>query len=533
VSTADADPVFKSLTTPSRGGQHPWHGHGDDRGAPHHEGVVTGAPVTRRALLVGAATVAVRTRSAAAETPATALQLDDASRLNRVPIARHWRPTQVTGDAWLDALRAELKAAAAEGRPVSVGAARHSMGGQALARAGVAVTLDVKSPASPAAAGSGAWIEPNRGARTYRVAAGARWGQVIRALDPLGFSPAVMQSNNDFGAAATLSVNAHGWPVPFGPFGSTVRSFRLMLASGELVVCTPAESAELFGLVNGGYGLLGVVVDVELAMAENTLLRPTHEVMPADKLGPRMAAVIAEDATIRMAYGRLAVDAERFLREALLVTYRPQAGTPPPAKSGGFVNAVSREMFRAQIGSDAVKRARWHAETVTAPRMGSGVASRNTLMNEPVANLAGRNPKRTDILHEYFLPPENLEGFLAACRAAIPSSHQDLLNVTLRYVQEDRLSVLAYARGTRIAAVMLFSQRMTRADDEDMAMLTRRLVDAALDAGGSYYLPYRLHARRDQLARAYPRLEEFLAGKRRYDPGLLFRNLMWDRYFSA
>ena len=46
--------------------------------------------------------------------------------------ARHWQPTQVTGDAWLDALRAELKAAAAEGRPVSVGAARHSMGGQAL-----------------------------------------------------------------------------------------------------------------------------------------------------------------------------------------------------------------------------------------------------------------------------------------------------------------------------------------------------------------------------------------------------------------
>src|SRR5215470_381787 len=457
--------------------------------------------VSRRALLVGAAAAAVGVRPAAPQTPVSPLQLDDASRLNRIAIARHWRPAQVTGDAWLDALRAELKAAASQGRPVSVGSARHSMGGQALPRDGVAMTFDVN------AATASAWIEPNREARTYRVAAGARWSQVIRALDPVGFSPAVMQSNADFGAAATLSVNAHGWPVPFGPFGATARSFRLMLASGELVRCTPTDSTELFGLVNGGYGLLGVVVDLELAMVENTLLRPTHELMPADKLGPRMAAAIREDATIRMAYGRLAVDAERFLREALLVTYRPQAGTPPPARSGGFVNAVSREVFRAQIGSDAVKRARWHAETVTAPRMGSGIASRNTLMNEPVANLAGRDPKRTDILHEYFLPPENLEGFLAACRTAIPASRQDLLNVTLRYVQEDRLSVLAYARGTRICAVMLFSQRMTRADDEDMATLTQRLVDAALGAGGSFYLPYRLHARRDQLARAYPRLE--------------------------
>src|SRR5262249_55756078 len=162
-----------------------------------------------------------------------------------------WRPAQTSGDAWLDALRSELQAATKDGRPVSVGAARHSMGGQALPRGGVAMTFDV----NPAA--SRAWIEPNRETKTYRVAARARWGRVIRALDPMGFSPTVMQSNNDFGVAATMSVNAHGWPVPFGPFGATVRSFRLMLASGELVTCTPAENEDLFGLVNGGYGLVG------------------------------------------------------------------------------------------------------------------------------------------------------------------------------------------------------------------------------------------------------------------------------------
>ena len=149
-----------------------------------------------------------------------------------------------------------------------------------------------------------------------------------------------------------------------------------------------------------------------------------------------------------------------------------------------------------------------------------------------MANLAGRDRSRTDILHEYFLPAEGLEPFLAACRAAIPASRQDLLNVTLRYVEEDRTSTLAYARGTRVAAVMLFSQRMTRADEEDMMAMTERLIDAALDAGGGFYLPYRLHARRDQVARAYPRLGELVARKHHYDPGLLFRNTMWQRYFA-
>jgi FAD/FMN-containing dehydrogenase len=334
------------------------------------------------------------------------------------------------------------------------------------------------------------------------------------------------------GLRPALAVNAHGWPVPFGPFGATVRGCRLMLASGEVVACSPTEQPELFGVVMGGYGLAGVIVDVEAAMVENTLLRPTHQLMPAADLGPRMVAAINQDDAVRMAYGRLAVDAKRFLREALLVTLRPVAGTPGPVTSGGLLVSVSRQVFRAQVGSDSGKLARWYAETVAGPKASSGIASPNRLLNEPVANLAGRDRARTDILHEYFLPPAGLEPFLAACRTAIPASRQELLNVTLRYVAEDHLSVLAYAPAPRVAAVMLFSQRRTRADEEAMAGLTRRLVDAALDAGGSFYLPYRLHASRAQVARAYPRLEEFVAGKRRHDPGLLFRNTMWDRYFA-
>jgi hypothetical protein len=65
-----------------------------------------------------------------------------------------------------------------------------------------------------------------------------------------------------------------------------------------------------------------------------------------------------------------------------------------------------------------------------------------------------------------------------------------------------------------------------------MAAMTRRLIDAVLEAGGSFYLPYRLHASRAQVARAYPKMEAFVAGKRQHDPGLLFRNALWDRYLA-
>ena len=77
-------------------------------------------------------------------------------------------------------------------------------------------------------------------------------------------------------------------------------------------------------------------------------------------------------------------------------------------------------------------------------------------MNYPVSVLAGTDAQRTDILHEYFVPPERFGDFLAACREIIPPSRQDLLNVTLRYVDADLASVLSFAPAPRIAAVMLF-----------------------------------------------------------------------------
>jgi hypothetical protein len=47
-----------------------------------------------------------------------------------------------------------------------------------------------------------------------------------------------------------------------------------------------------------------------------------------------------------------------------------------------------------------------------------------------------------------------------------------------------------------------------------------------------YYLPYRLHATRDQFSRAYPEAVRFAALKRKADPHNRLRNLLWDRYLG-
>ncbi|WP_147127417.1 FAD-binding oxidoreductase [Shimia ponticola] len=447
--------------------------------------------------------------------------LNDASGLSATPIHKHLTLSDDAGDTLIAAIRKEMADAGLEGRPFNVGAARHSMGGQAIPRNGTAVTLDNGN------------IEIDTAAQTYRVHAGARWSQVISALDPMGWSPAVMQSNNDFGVAATFSVNAHGWPVPFGPMGVTVRALRMILPSGDLVTCSPTENSDLFNLAMGGYGLIGVIIDLEVDMVPNTRLTPSFAEMDASAFPSAFQAAVS-DPSVGMAYGRLNVERSSFFEKGLLVTFRhsDDQSDLPAASGSGWVSHLASRLYRAQLGNETMKSFRWWNETTLGPMIGGGAVTRNSLINEPVVTLDDRNPDRTDILHEYFVSFDAFEPFLQACREIIPASYQEFLNVTLRYVAQDDQSELAYATTPRIAAVMSFSQEMTQRAEADMKRMTQALIDRIAADGGAYYLPYRPHARLDQFTNVYPAAAEFAAKKRALDPTTILGSNFWDTYLE-
>ena len=98
--------------------------------------------------------------------------------------------------------------------------------------------------------------------------------------------------------------------------------------------------------------------------------------------------------------------------------------------------------------------------------------------------------------------------------------------------QDRALQNYVQATGKRIAAVMSFSQQISPDGEADMITMTEALIEGVKDIGGAFYLPYRLHARRDQVRSIYPRTDEFTDAKRRLDPSLIFRNMMWDAYFA-
>ena len=118
------------------------------------------------------------------------------------------------------------------------------------------------------------------------------------------------------------------------------------------------------------------------------------------------------------------------------------------------------------------------------------------------------------------------------CRTVISASYQEFLNVTLRFVDTDDESWLSYSTTPWIVAAMFFSQEKTARAEAEMQRMTQELIDGVVSIGGTYYLPYRPHARLDQLTVAYPRAADSAAAKRKMGPKLILRNNFWDRYLG-
>ncbi|MEJ6710026.1 MAG: hypothetical protein QNK92_14755 [Amylibacter sp.] len=279
------------------------------------------------------------------------------------------------------------------------------------------------------------FFEPDTANSTFRCSSGLRWNSALKQMDAIGFGPKVMQSNNDCGIGFTFCVNGHGWPVPYSAMGSTTRSFKMLMHDGEHVTCSRDENTDLFNLTMGGYGLTGLITEMDVEMVPNARLFPKFVEIPGRNFGLKFVEAL-KDSTVRMGYGRMNVDKRNFFDNVLMITYHPTENQDdlPPASGSGFVYKVARNLFRAQLGHESVKRRRWWVETDLQAKLTTGEVTRNSLINEPVVTLDDCDPTRTKILHEYFIEPSRFADWVDLCKRMILGSYQELFNITLRYV---------------------------------------------------------------------------------------------------
>ena len=454
--------------------------------------------------------------------PPPAEGLTDASRMETAPVNEWHLPVAASLEEAEASLREALARARDTHRSVTLGGARHSMGGHTLRDQALHIHLQHLNH-----------IQYDADQQTLRVGAGARWAEILPILDQHGRSVAVMQSNNSFSVGGSLSANCHGWAFPCAPIASTVRQFRLMLANGEVRVCSRTQNEDLFQAALGGYGLMGIITEAVLTTVPNHLLVRERWVLSIQDAFATYQEHIENDPTVELAYGRFDVSEEHFLKRLVVTAWRNEGAPPNTPLQTPRLRGLRRAVFRGSVGSDYGKRLRWVAETKIQPHAASDQQTRNNLLNESVTVFANHDPHATDILHEYFLPEDSVPAFLDHVRSGVRNHQVDLLNVTIRRVETDDDTLLRYADRPLFALVMLFHQKRTEAAEQSMRSCTRELIAAALDLDGRYYLPYRPHATLEQFHQAYPAAETFRQIKSRVDPESLFRNRFFDRYLAT
>ena len=440
-------------------------------------------------------------------------RVNDISRLNAIPVFAITCPTST------EEVSQALKSTSL---PVSIGGGHFSMGGHTASPG--TLHLDLRK------LNNVLWFEPKKA--LIRVQAGIRWCDVQRFIDPHGFAVKVMQTYANFTVGGALSVNAHGRYMGLGPVVSSVQAITLVLVDGSVVQASPGVNNELFRAAIGGYGAIGVITEVELCLAQNSRIERQHKILPL--------------AAYRQWF-------ENNVQRDENVVFHNFDLYPPSLRKGRAVSWVETNKPatapRLQILKQRFWLARYLLWAITETPLGkyrrqyfydpviyskATVHWRNYEAGYDVAELEPTDrERRTYILQEYFVPVAQFEAFAVALGKTLKKHRVNVVNVSVRHACEDVQTLMNWTRGETFAFVLYYKQRTRNDARARVAIWTRELIDHALELGGTYYLPYQLHATTEQFYRAYPQAQELFKLKHRLDPDYRLRGALWDRYYRV
>ena len=441
-------------------------------------------------------------------------RINDFSRLNPTHITAIVQHQEVQG------LQEALAEAQGKNLKVSIAGKRHSMGGHTFFKD--AVVLDMTDFNNVLA------IDQEK--KQVTVQSGATWQDVIESLNPYNLSVQLMQAYNVFTIGGSMSVNIHESDVDYAPLVETVDSFRLLLANGSIVNVSRTENPELFSLVIGGYGLFGVILDATLNVTDDVVYKKQEYVWNYTEY-PRLYATVRDNKNIKLVFARASIARDKsFLHEVIITTYErtdEQASHAliPPQKTG-----LKKFLFGLSRKYDWGKKLRWTLQKTLSDRFEAPIITRNNLMNNDIHYLDYYSPDNTDILQEYFIPPENLSAFIDDLRTIMNENDINLLSATFRYIPKNNESFLSFSRTTVIGVVLYFNVGLSAQEQKEVERWTQELTEIALKHNGPYYLPYQLYASPEQIRRAYPSIDQFFELKRKYDPQELFVNKFYEKY---
>lgn len=427
------------------------------------------------------------------------------------------------------------------GVPVSVCGGRHAMGGQQFGEAGWLVDLS----------GCNRVLQFDAQCGLIEVEAGMQWPELLQALDrlqPEAAGGAVApwtfrqkQTGADrLSIGGALSANIHGRGLDFAPFVSDIESFTLVTADGRLRRVSRSEQPDLFRLAIGGYGLFGIVGSVTLRLVRRCRLQRDVEIVEVDAL---MEAFDARRAQGYL-YGdwQFAIDpaSDGFLTRGVFSCYRPLAA--------GEVVSQGATRLQRELSDADWKRLLLLAHVDKAQAfdeyagfyLGTSGQHYDSDRHQMGRYVDGYHReidhhvgcRGSEMITELYVPRSRLADFMRACAFEFRAHGTQVVYGTVRLVRRDAESFLAWAKQDWACVIFNLHVDHAPAGMEAAAAAFRRLIDRAIERGGSYYLTYHRFATRAQVEACYPQFRAFLRLKEAWDPDGVFQS-DWYRHCRA
>lgn len=453
--------------------------------------------------------------------------INDASCLNKTAVHG------IVSVQNIDDIKNALIFAKDEDLKISIAGVKHSMGGHAFYKN--ALILDMTKFNQ---------MTLNEGSKILNVQSGATWHDIQNFLHPK-FAVKAMQSTDIFTIGGSISVNAHGMDHHAGAIARTIRSMRIMLPDGSIKTVSRTENPELFNLVIGGYGLFGIVLDVNLEITDNVVYQSERKVIDYKSFPDVFNREIENDENIGLFYGHLSTAPQSFLEEMILYSYKkvdaPDVKIPPLGEVSSI--KLRRLIFNLAKQGSIPMRLKWFAEKYIEPMLESCPVSRNQALREGEVCLVSRNDPMhdsvpylrnnikndTDILHEYFIPRDQFVSYIDGMRKIMTEKDVNLLNASVRVVYEEN-NFLNYSPTDTFSIVLYINQTTDEKGNKQMQKVTQELIDLTTEHGGRFFLPYQLHYTADQLERSYSEIRSFFAAKKKYDPKGKLTSTFYEKY---
>lgn len=419
-----------------------------------------------------------------------------------------------------------VKQANKNGQRISIAGLQHSQGGHTYYKNGVVLDMRTFNKV----------LEINEQEKTIRIESGATWEDVQEAITPYGLALKVTQSQSIFSIGGSLSVNAHGRDIRFGPMAGTVKEMTLLTPTGEIEKVTQDNSEEWMKYVFGGYGLFGVILDVTLELTKNDVYTIHTEELKTDEYESYFNNLLDHHNTA-MHYARVSVAPSSFLEEMYVINYnytgKQDYKTPLKKEQGVRLSKLALDVGRK---GGFLENLFWETQKLYIDSIDGHTITRNNAMRAESTFMEFTKPGRVEVLQEFFIPVDSYEEYINDVKQLLsPNDKNDdfkVHNITIRYAARDNLTSLNYAKEDMLGLVILIQHGLKEKEIANAEVIIQDWTSLTIEHEGTYYLPYYRYQTKEQFMKSYPEWEKFREEKLRRDPNEVFQNLFYDYYIK-